>query len=81
MLLVAQLQPDVMELFWDSRLNITSVVAAWRGVFFWIFFFNLLSVSIKILTTVVVKMVPRGLGSCWKGGGCRLSSVETHDLF
>ena len=43
----------------------------------WVFFlmknFNHLSDFIKMLTTVLVKKGPRGLGSCWEWGGCDLS--------
>jgi len=46
-------------------------------------FFELLSDSIKMLTTAhtaLVKKGPGGLGSCWEGGGCSLPSVDNHDL-
>jgi len=42
-------------------------------------FFNPLSDSIEMLSTVVAEKGPAGLGSCWEGG-CGLPSVENHDL-
>jgi len=43
-------------------------------------FFNHVSDSIKMITIVLVKKGPGGLGSCLEGRGCGLPSVDNHDL-